>query len=511
MKKLIKLSILLIGLSLMMTGNVYADKKINPEKDEMDVIIIDKQIETPTGAAGDKVDVTIPLKNLSDSKLKNVIITAQMSSNVDEYPFQITKTNSYKKLGTIDPDETVEAAFTNRKIREEASAGYHEVKYKITYTRDGDAYEVERSIFILVKESEEEEEEPTPEEEPETGDDDLGDGSDAYDDGDYYSGTDVTDSSDSDGDASKGTTPRVIIEKFTTDPETVNAGDTFKIILNLRNTSKLTAVSNMILTFQSPGSSDSSSTADTSEDAFLPVNGSDTIFVESIGKDTTKEVSIEMTARSDLSQRTYPMEIALKYEDASANAYEESLNISVAVHQQARFELSSISVSPSTIEVGEESNLTFQIYNLGKTRLYNVSIAVDDPSIAEGQQFVGNIDTGGTGSVDMMVSGAEVSTGDGTCRLLVTYEDQDGNEATYETSCNLLVEEAAEFEDDLLADVDEYEEDIENDGHGIVFWAGIAVAVAVVLLLIVWLIRRKRRKEREWADEILGSDGDELR
>ena len=44
---------------------------------------------------------------------------------------------------------------------------------------------------------------------------------------------------------------------------------------------------------------------------------------------------------------------------------------------------------PEAVSVGEEANVTFEIYNLGKTKLYNVSARIEDPSIANAEAFVG--------------------------------------------------------------------------------------------------------------------------
>ena len=480
-------------------------------------VIIDKDQETPKGKQGDKVDVTLTLTNLDDEEVTDVIVKAKTSAKSSSYPFEITKTNSYKKIKKIAGGASKEVVFSNRKIRSDAEVGYNQVDYTITYKKNGKTYKKTQSIYVNVEASESSD--------GGTVDNSSSEGTDnnssSDGDSDYVGYIDDSSSSSddsSDGDSeSKGTTPRVIIEKFTTDPESVKAGETFKIVLQLRNTSKKTDVSNMMLTFQTPDASDSSSSssssAESSGDAFLPVNGSDTIFVDSIAKNSSQEVSIEMTAGADLTQGTYPVEIALKYEDSSANSFEESLHISVPVHQDARFETSTPTVSPSDIAVGDETNVTFEIYNLGKTKLYNVKVKTDDPSLEETSSFIGNIDTGGTGSVDMMVTGKEVSSGDGTCKLIISYEDQDGNESTYETSCNIYVSDELVDESDLESYDAEMDAEAESgQGISVLQWIGIGIGIiGVIIVIVLLIIRRKHKKEREWQDEILGSDGDELR
>jgi hypothetical protein len=202
--------------------------------------------------------------------------------------------------------------------------------------------------------------------------------------------------------------------------------------------------------------------------------------------------------------------VALKYEDEKANAFDGTLNISIPVRQKARFDVSRVQVMPESISVGEESNITFEIYNLGKMKLYNVSVKADDPSLVNGEVFVGNLDAGATGSVDMMAQGAAPSAGDGTVRLVVTYEDQDGNQGTFETSCSLFVAEAAPADDEMFLDETFAGMEDEKPKTNPLIWVGIAAAAAAVAAAVV-LVKRKRRKEEEWANEILGSDKDEFK
>ena len=302
-------------------------------------------------------------------------------------------------------------------------------------------------------------------------------------------------------------TPRVIVEGFTTKPEQVKAGETFELLLKVRNTSKKTGVGNMALTLQSPQGGEN----ETAAEVFLPADGANTLYIEHIPKNSTKEVSVKMTSRSDLVQKPYPIEIQLKYEDDDANEFEGTLNISIPVLQKARFELSSVQVMPEAISVGEETNVTFEIYNLGKTKLYNVSARIEDASLVNGEAFVGNIEAGATGSVDMMVQGAAESSGDGTVKLLVSYEDQDGNQSIYETECIIFVSPAMDMDETMMFDDGIVEDEPEQGKGRILIWAVAAIAViAGVIAGGRVLVKRKRRKEEEWANELLGSDQDEL-
>ena len=70
--------------------------------------------------------------------------------------------------------------------------------------------------------------------------------------------------------ASDGSVPRVIVTGFSTDPAEVKAGSDFKLTVHLKNTSKKTAVSNMLFDFQAPASG---TDAAAEAPAFLPTSG----------------------------------------------------------------------------------------------------------------------------------------------------------------------------------------------------------------------------------------------
>ena len=66
------------------------------------------------------------------------------------------------------------------------------------------------------------------------------------------------------------------------------------------------------------------------------------------------------------------MNLTMKYEDGNAQQIEAESLISVPVRQDARFEFSEFELSPESIAVGDEANVMTNLYNLGRTRLYNV-------------------------------------------------------------------------------------------------------------------------------------------
>ena len=506
---------------MLMPTIVLATNNNKPE--DWGDVRIDNEATIPSGKAGKEVQLTLPIVNLGTDPAVNVVVSPVRDSDPAVYPFTTTKADEYTEYGTIEAKGTVNPDGTRKdrvekvmkfKVRKDVLTKDYALQFNIEYYIGASRkISLTRKVFIEIKGADptatpkptktpkpKPTDEPTPTDEP---------------DSDYEPGDNSSPGGGGgdDGEEKKTGTPRVIIEGFRTEPKVVNAGSSFKLILEIRNTSKKTAVNNMEINLQSADAADNSSEdggVGSASDTFLPDKGSNTLYVDTIAADSTKEVSIDLTARADLQQQPYSIGIAMKYEDNKAEQFDASSEISIPVNQKARFELSQVEVSPENIEVGGEGNVTFSIYNLGRTKLYNVKVQLVDDTLADGEAFVGNLDAGATGEVDLMVTGAAETTDDGTIDIQITYEDKDGNASNYQGSCTIFVVPAT---DQGMMPPDEammFPEEETSRGLGIPVKIGIGVgAVAVVAAGAFGIIKHKRKKEEDFADELLGSDKDE--
>lgn len=524
MKKIRRILIGIVCVILVLPSVVWADDKDKP-LESGNVLIGTARIDSCK--YGEEATIELPLVNNERMDVINVVVEPVQNESAEVYPFTIKKTNVFKKADSIQKGKTDDESFRfNFKVRKDVVTKEYPVQFLITYAKNTGTQEnpiyrdvhYTKTIYVPVTgkpEAVEPTATPTPEETNSGGEGDIGDDS-----GDSYTGGGSVDDgsssgSDSDSDDKKKTgTPRVIVDGFRTEPQTINAGETFKLILKVRNTSKKTAVSNMEINLEAAGSSGSNSndsddgvTATAASDVFMPVKGSNTLFVDSIGIDKTQEVAIDLTARADLTQKPYQLSVSMKYEDSSAQQYEAAGTISIPIKQKARFDLTSIQVSPESIMVGEEGNVNFSINNLGRTKLYNVSVLLEADTITGGDAYVGNLEPGASGSVDLMVMGVQETVDEGDIKIVITYEDQDGNPDTYEGTCNLFVMPAVDETSGMLGDMQE-----EETGSGLNLWmilGIVAAAIVVIVIIITIMIKRKQKKEEDFADEIFGSDKDE--
>ena len=100
--------------------------------------------------------------------------------------------------------------------------------------------------------------------------------------------------------------------------------------------------------------------------------------------------------------------------------------VDIPVKQYAKLSTSTIDVMPDSMTVGSESNVMFGINNTGKVILYNVTATFESDSINTTDAYVGNIKPGETGNVDVMLTGINPTMDDGTVKISISYEDENG-------------------------------------------------------------------------------------
>lgn len=287
--------------------------------------------------------------------------------------------------------------------------------------------------------------------------------------------------------------PRVMLKSLATAPQSVPAGGSFTLSFSLVNMSKKARVNNLKVSLSQ------------AEGAFLPAEGSSSLYVPTIKAGGTNEQKMTFHALPTLENRPYAMTLTVEYEDTESNAFSTSETISVMVAQPSRADVSSSTVSPESIIPGQEAIATFSVNNLGKTKLYNTRV-----SVAEGQgveakdQFIGTIEPGAAGNVELSLIGTAEHTG--PVKAVITYEDEFGNATTLEKEINLTVNPvpAPQQPNPEGASPPEQEE------KGIVvepwvYWVGGAAVIGVAAAIVtISLLRRRRGKTPD--TDLLGND-----
>ena len=162
---------------------------------------------------------------------------------------------------------------------------------------------------------------------------------------------------------------------------------------------------------------------------------------------------------------------------------------------------------PASIEVGSQSNIMFPINNMGKSTVYNVSVAFEGDSITGGECFKGNLESGATANVDTMVTGMAGTMDEGYIKAIISYENEKGEIFTQEKEIQLFVTEPYIPEinpEDMMWD-DTMMQDVEEKPTlpiWMIFVAGgIVVAIGLVVAIVMIVKPRKRKKLEEEVDE----------
>ncbi len=208
--------------------------------------------------------------------------------------------------------------------------------------------------------------------------------------------------------------PRLIISKYSFDPPVIRAGSECTLFLELQNTSRSKTITNLKVTILSD------------EGIFLPVDASNTVFIESIAAGDMVAVSLPMATKADAENKTYPLKISFDYEDSQGAAHNSQEMISVPVNQNSRLVVGEIALYGEPM-LHEMVPVNVEFYNLGKTILYNLMVKAEGPFKMEGgRYFVGNFNPGASDSFNFAVTPTE--PGEQVGEVIFQFEDSIGTQ-----------------------------------------------------------------------------------
>ncbi len=441
--------------------NIWVSASDGSESDEetMDYdITIGENQSTPYGVYGEVLNFGVNLRNSGNRKMYDVRVSMQLDASAEKFPFDINDGNYDRKMGDMDVNQTVSVPYSMA-VREDAKSGFYPITYKISYkeTEDGDFEEpVDKILYVRVKGED---------------DDDLS--ADAGD--------------------NERTKARIIVESFSTEPAEVYAGTPFVLKIRMKNASSDVQASNILFTFSSE---------DTDKNpVFTTEEGSSAVVVNSLAPGQSADLELLFNSSPTAEQKSYTMSIKEKYDSPEFKNAEEEVKISIPVKQQPRLSTSTIEVMPESISVGSETNVMFGINNTGKVLLYNVTAVFEGDSIQKTDAYVGNIEPGKTGNVDTMISGIAPTTDDGKIKIIISYEDENGEVTEVEKEMSLLVTEPAEEPADMdaMADMEEMTPE-EPSAFSKYKWV-ILLAVAAAAAAGTAVCRRQKAKKKAQEEE----------
>lgn len=462
--------------TITVSSYVYIEgKPKDKDTEKLDIqISLQNSPALPPVTYGQPVAFDLFLTNYGKTDAKSVTITPEISESADKFPFEVELTSYEQRmenplLGTVSqPSESDrnQRVHFNWKARTDIKTGYYPVTFKITAKdENGTDYSVDQTVFFNIAGNpakDKEDEEATEKEKNKS-------------------------------------EPRLIVTGYETDKKEIKAGDEFELTIHIMNTSDRTAVSNIKFTL--------SSSEDKNDNCFIPMSGSSTMFVKRIGMGESIDLVVDMTAKPTLEAKSYPLTIESEYEDSDVTQYKGLERISIPVTQELRVTTGNIEVEPSSIEVGRQSNIMFPVNNLGKSKIYNVSIEFEGDSISGGETYKGNLDSGATANVDAMVTGIAPTMDEGYVTALISYENEKGEIFTERKEFQLYVTEPYIPDDSMDFPVIDGTM-MNNPGaqKGLKPWmiyagAGVLATIVAAVVAVILIKRKKRKKMEEEVEE----------
>ena len=211
-----------------------------------------------------------------------------------------------------------------------------------------------------------------------------------------------------------------------------------------------------------------------------------------------------MKAAQLISSSAQEVQIAVTYEYVDQNSRKSgsaNLSLSVPLYQPDRFEMSE-PTSSYTGYVGEETSLTIDYVNKGKSAISNVEATISgDIDTPTAYQRVGTIDGGKNGTIAFAVT--PLNEGENQVKIVITYEDSNGNtkERVFEASVEAMAYEPIDPADPT--------DPIDPEPANTFPWKYVIIAAVAVLVILLIVLRARKKKAKQKAEQALWDKWDE--
>ncbi len=322
---------------------------------------------------------TLHLKNISDSKANNVVTTLEgvAMGSTGEKNISVMDLTSTKQLYNVSGNQKVTVDYKLQLNRNRSS---NEMKLTVTYNGQDQPQEILLNMPLPSQQS------------------------------------------------SNGREPKVIIQRYSVNPDKVLAGNNVALSLYIENTNSL-PVNNVSIQLDVPTETSSNGGSVSGGTVFSPINSSNTFYIDRIEGKETAVKTINMYVDPNASAKTYIVPVNISYEGKDGISYDTGDNVNIPVAQESRIDIINTNVQASG-NVGEPLSIAMEFVNIGKVNLSNfkVALAGDVPGKADNVYYIGTFNVGDSDEYSAMIYPEAEGTLSGTIRI--TYMDGDGQEVT---------------------------------------------------------------------------------
>lgn len=269
--------------------------------------------------------------------------------------------------------------------------------------------------------------------------------------------------------------PKVMVVDYKIVQKEIIAGQTFDLAVTIKNTGSR-YVDNLKI----------SVTSDTGD--IVPAEGAGNGFLEELSNGEESTFTFRLKAADGLAEKSYKLSVVNEYDDIWGNPYSATDVIYLPVKLEQRASITDIYMADDAV-LGDSVEVVAGVNNMGAGVLYNVRARLESKYLEENDTFIGNIEAGKSGSIDILTNAVSTtaSTGD-MSKVIVTYEDKEGNETELEGIFKVTVESP------VYDNVEKIKDDSQSSNRGLIY--GIAAAVIVIAVGMVRAVRRHKRKKK---------------
>ena len=269
--------------------------------------------------------------------------------------------------------------------------------------------------------------------------------------------------------------------------KTVNAGDKFTLSTSAVNTSSNLDLENVSVKIVLPT-------------GLSMASGNTQVLIGKVGKGGTINHNFSLVADNIQGENaTLPVSLVYTFEafvGGKRQQFTSEQQVSVNVQQPIRFSMNDFSASDSFYQT-ETGNVSFSLVNKGKSAVYNVQVElISEDFTGADVEFIGNIDSGSSKSVDIDYNATKVGTGKG--KIVVSYEDSAGKVTTIEKE---FTSEVTEYVQPDYPDVDPVAPTDEKTSVVPFVIGGVVIVGAVAAFVIIKKKKARRAAELEDEDE----------
>lgn len=281
--------------------------------------------------------------------------------------------------------------------------------------------------------------------------------------------------------------PKIIVSDFRVDPSPVEAGGEFTAFITLQNTSTSKSVQNMSVTISCDCQS------------FELLDDTNTIYIGKLAKDSTADIEVRYKVDLDTQPQRYNIMLSMEYDNSNAQTFSSQGSVTVTVKQPLRVEMKTPQI-PNQVNAGDTMPLSFQVMNMGRSRVYNVRIELSAPGLIPTETaFIGNMEPGTAmpGDMDVFVGTKNMTEGyDGEDKygytfgkIILIYEDTEGQEYTTETEFSTMINPP------VIVPASAPAEEPEKASQ---WWISVLIgAVAIAGLAALLIIRGRKGRQHE--------------